>query len=91
MPRILRQPNKLFHGTTSAAIFDAIIHSDPPSAERVNPMLSAELNRVIVAMTVPPSLGELQQITPSRSRSFRINLGGLPASRDHLRHIVTIS
>src|SRR5437763_14742680 len=39
-----------FSGSTSAAIFDAILHSNPPPAERVNPVLTAELNRVITRL-----------------------------------------
>src|SRR5262249_15783177 len=39
-----------FAGTTSAAIFDAIMHSNPPPAERVNPSVSAELNHVIARL-----------------------------------------
>ena len=36
-----------FGGTTSAAIFDAILDSNPPPAERVNPVLPAGLNQII--------------------------------------------
>jgi Tol biopolymer transport system component/predicted Ser/Thr protein kinase len=39
-----------FSGTTSAAIFDAILHSSPPSAERVNPVLPAALNQSITKL-----------------------------------------
>src|SRR5262245_60596302 len=39
-----------FGGTTSAAIFDAILHSNPPPAERVNPALSAGLNQIITKL-----------------------------------------
>jgi serine/threonine protein kinase len=36
-----------FAGTTSAAVFDAILHSAPPSAAQVNPAIPAELDRTI--------------------------------------------
>jgi len=36
-----------FSGTTSAAIFDAILHSNPPPPERVNPALPAALNQIL--------------------------------------------
>ena len=36
-----------FAGTTSAAVFDAILHSAPPSAAQVNPAVPAELDRSI--------------------------------------------
>jgi serine/threonine protein kinase len=39
-----------FGGTTSAAIFDAILHSNPTSAERLNPVLPAALNQIIVKL-----------------------------------------
>jgi eukaryotic-like serine/threonine-protein kinase len=39
-----------FGGTTSAAIFDAILHSNPPSAERVNPVLPAGLKQIITKL-----------------------------------------
>jgi Tol biopolymer transport system component len=39
-----------FSGTTSAAIFDAILHSNPPSADRVNPVLPAGLNQIITKL-----------------------------------------
>ena len=39
-----------FGGTTSAAIFDAILHSNPPAAERVNPVLPAGLNQIITKL-----------------------------------------
>ena len=39
-----------FGGTTSAAIFDAILHSNPPSAERVNPVLPTGLNQIITKL-----------------------------------------
>ena len=39
-----------FSGNTSAAIFDAILHSNPPAAERVNPVLPAGLNQIITKL-----------------------------------------
>jgi eukaryotic-like serine/threonine-protein kinase len=39
-----------FVGNTSAAIFDAILHSNPPSAERINPKLPAGLNQIITKL-----------------------------------------
>jgi len=39
-----------FGGTTSAAIFDAILHSNPTPAERVNPVLSAGLTQIITKL-----------------------------------------
>src|SRR5205085_12144897 len=39
-----------FIGTTSAAIFDAILHSNPPSAERLNPVVPAGLNQIITKL-----------------------------------------
>ena len=39
-----------FSGTTSAAIFDAILHSNPPSAERLNPVVPAGLNQIITKL-----------------------------------------
>jgi serine/threonine protein kinase len=39
-----------FAGTTSAAIFDAILHSAPPSAAQVNPAIPAELDRTITKL-----------------------------------------
>jgi Tol biopolymer transport system component/predicted Ser/Thr protein kinase len=39
-----------FSGSTSAAIFDAILHSNPPSADRVNPVLPAGLNQIIAKL-----------------------------------------
>jgi serine/threonine protein kinase len=39
-----------FSGTTSAAIFDAILHSNPPPAERVNPVLPVGLNQIITKL-----------------------------------------
>ena len=39
-----------FAGATSAAIFDAILHSNPPQAERVNPVVPAGLNQIITKL-----------------------------------------
>src|SRR5215472_2605853 len=39
-----------FGGTTSAAIFDAILHSNPPSAERLNAVLPSGLNQIIIKL-----------------------------------------
>jgi len=36
-----------FMGNTSAAIFDAVLHSVPPAAGRVNPALPPELDHII--------------------------------------------
>jgi serine/threonine protein kinase/Tol biopolymer transport system component len=39
-----------FFGMTSAAIFDAILHSNPPQAERVNPALPAGFNQILAKL-----------------------------------------
>jgi eukaryotic-like serine/threonine-protein kinase len=36
-----------FTGTTSAVIFDSLLHKAPPSVTKVNPQLPAELDRII--------------------------------------------
>jgi Tol biopolymer transport system component/predicted Ser/Thr protein kinase len=39
-----------FPGTTSAAIFDAILHTNPPQAERVNPAVPTGLNQILAKL-----------------------------------------
>jgi serine/threonine protein kinase len=39
-----------FAGTTSAAVFDAILHSAPPSAAQVNPAIPADLDHSITKL-----------------------------------------
>ena len=83
-----------FPGTTAAAVFDGILHQNPPDPTRLNPELPVELDRIIGKalekkrtlryQTALDMRSDLEKLLPaSNSRRLR---AAAPASRWHRRY-----